>query len=109
MFEGRHPRSDARLPITGEEQCYARKQSSFWRIVHALFGAVPAAGYDARPESLARMALRDVLHECGGSGDPSITNEEVNDLGSSFQMRPPIGHVLFNGKKAASFELGDRP
>lgn len=94
-------------------QYYARKQNSFWRIVHALFGAAPEDGYDARLQFARErgIALWDVLRECEreGSSDSSITNEAVNDLGSFFLTYPAIGHVFFNGRKAArSFELAVR-
>ena len=96
-----------------KQQYYAKKQNSFWRIVHALFDAVPEDGYDARLAFVLGkdIALWDVLHECErtGSSDSSITNEAANDLGSFFRAHPGMGHVFFNGKKAArSFEKGVR-
>lgn len=96
-----------------KRQYYARKQNSFWRIVHGLFDAVPDDSYEARVEFALRhgVALWDVLHECQreGSSDSSITNEEANDFELFFRAHPSIGHVFFNGKKAArSFERGVR-
>lgn len=93
-----------------KRQYYARKQNSFWRIVHALYDDVPSDGYEDRVDFVRQrgMALWDVLRQCEreGSSDSSITNEEVNDLERFFLDHPGIRHVFFNGKKAArSFEL----
>lgn len=67
-----------------KRQYYARKQNSFWRIVHALYDDVPSDGYEDRVDFVRQrgMALWDVLCQCEreGSSDSSITNEEVNDL-----------------------------
>jgi TDG/mug DNA glycosylase family protein len=88
-------------------QYYAFPRNVFWRIMGDLFGAGPRLDYPSRLRVLNdnRIALWDVIETCvrPGSLDSAIRDEgmETNDFGSFFQRHPRIGHVCFNGRKAA--------
>jgi len=109
-------RADARILILGSmpgvasleaAQYYAFPRNAFWHIMGDLFGAGPQLDYPSRLQVLNdnRIALWDVIQACirPGSLDSSILDEgmETNDFRVFFQRHPHIGHVCFNGRKAA--------
>lgn len=109
-------RTDARILILGSMpgaaslaagQYYAFPRNAFWRIMGDLYGAGPQLDYRSRLRVLNdnRIALWDVIRACvrPGSLDSSILDEgmETNDFGGFFKRHPHIGHVCFNGRKAA--------
>jgi len=118
-------RADARILILGSmpgvaslvaAQYYAFPRNAFWRIMGDLFGAGPQLDYPARLHLLNdnRIALWDVIQACvrPGSLDSSILDEgmETNDFSGFFERHPHIGHVCFNGRKAADlFERRVKP
>ncbi len=108
--------SHARILILGSmpgrlslarRQYYAHPQNAFWPIMERLLGISVDDGYEARLEALRRagIALWDVAHQCSrkGSMDHNIRMETVvaNDFPEFFRRHPHIGHLFFNGKKAA--------
>jgi hypoxanthine-DNA glycosylase len=86
---------------------YAHPRNAFWGIMAALLGFDAAAPYTERATALrdAGIALWDVLDACRrpGSLDTAIEPETivVNDFAGFFAANPRIGHVFFNGGKAA--------
>lgn len=109
-------RADARILILGSmpgvasleaAQYYAFPRNAFWRIMGDLFGAGPQLDYPSRLHVLNdnRIALWDVIQACirPGSLDSAIRDEgmETNDFNDFFERHPHVGHVCFNGRKAA--------
>jgi len=109
-------RTDARILILGSmpgaaslaaAQYYAFPRNAFWRIMGDLYGAGPQLDYASRLAVLNdnRVALWDVIQACirPGSLDSAIVEAglETNDFGGFFERHPLIGHVCFNGRKAA--------
>jgi TDG/mug DNA glycosylase family protein len=88
-------------------QYYAFPRNVFWKIMGDLFSAGPELDY---PERLARLmrnhiALWDVIAACQrpGSLDSAIseTGLATNDFPAFLAQHPGIGHIYFNGQKAA--------
>ncbi|RMG92231.1 MAG: DNA-deoxyinosine glycosylase [Zetaproteobacteria bacterium] len=88
-------------------QYYAHPKNAFWPIMSRLLGIPAEASYETRLENLrkAGIALWDVAHQCArkGSMDHNIRLDSViaNDFASFFRSHPQIGHLFFNGRKAA--------
>jgi len=86
---------------------YAHPRNAFWGIMAVLVGFDVGAPYGERAAALraAGIALWDVLDACRrpGSLDTAIDPETivVNDFKGFFAAHPRIGHVFFNGGKAA--------
>lgn len=109
-------KADARLLVLGSmpgaasleaNQYYAFARNAFWEIMGDLFGAGPQLDYPSRLQRLTdhRIALWDVIQTCirPGSLDSAILDEgmETNDFNGFFAQHPLVGHVCFNGQKAA--------
>lgn len=87
------------------QEYYAHPRNAFWRIMTELFGGGEPGSYEAKKELLLRegLALWDVVGSCRreGSLDQRIRDAEPNDLPSLFASHRHIGHIFFNGAKAA--------
>jgi hypoxanthine-DNA glycosylase len=109
-------RADAKVLILGslpgkmsleKQQYYAQPQNAFWRIMGELAGAFPQLPYAERLACLGQhhIALWDVCAaaERPGSLDSAIAMESVepNDFKEFFEKHAQIGHLFFNGAKAA--------
>lgn len=105
---------DARLLILGtlpgaeslkQQQYYAKKQNSFWKIMGELVGARPDLPYADRKKLLTknRIALWDVCRaaERKGSLDADIRSPTPNDFGGFFKTHRKIELICFNGQTAA--------
>jgi hypoxanthine-DNA glycosylase len=95
--------------LPGEEslrrvEYYAHPRNLFWPIIHALFGATPAADYDERVRFVIvrRIALWDVcaMAERRASLDTEIKREVPNPLHDLLDANPGIATVVFNGGTA---------
>ena len=106
-------RSDARVLILGtlpsieslkQQQYYAKKQNSFWKIMEELVGAAPDLPYETRLNRLLEhgIALWDVCAaaERKGSLDADIKAPKPNDFSSLFQAHRDIKLICFNGQPA---------
>ena len=87
---------------------YAFPRNAFWQIMGDLFGADPQVEYQTRLQILQEnyIALWDVIEACHrpGSLDSAISQDGLatNNFITFFKKHPHIGHVYFNGQKAAS-------
>lgn len=82
---------------------YGHPLNRFWRVLSAVYGA-PCPESVAEKKRLLldnRVALWDVIAECEitGSGDSSIKNARINDLGEIFSAAR-IERVFCNGATA---------
>ena len=106
-------RGDARVLILGtlpgaeslrQQQYYAKKQNSFWKIMGELVGAYPDLPYEARLEQLVNsgIALWDVCAEAErkGSLDSDIRMPVTNDFAAFFKHHGDIKLICFNGQPA---------
>jgi double-stranded uracil-DNA glycosylase len=107
-------RSDARVLILGslpgveslkQNQYYAKKQNSFWRIMGALIQAGPELEYEERLVRLIQrhVALWDVCKEAlrEGSLDSNIVRPQPNDFETFFAKHTNLELICFNGQPAA--------
>jgi hypoxanthine-DNA glycosylase len=109
--------ADARLLILGSlpgamslerRQYYAQPRNAFWQLMGDLFGAGPDLDYAARGARLIAngVAVWDVCAAAvrPGSLDTAILPASVvpNDFAAFFSAHTGIGHVFFNGAKAAA-------
>jgi hypoxanthine-DNA glycosylase len=107
--------ADARVLVLGsmpgvaslaQGQDYAHPRNAFWPSMGRLFGAGLEASYAERRRILKsqRVAVWDVLRECGraGSLDSALdaASERANDFVTFFRRHPQIDAVFFNGQKA---------
>jgi double-stranded uracil-DNA glycosylase len=89
-----------------ESQYYAHPQNAFWKLMAAIFDAVPTADYEQRKRLLIRhrIALWDVFAAAQrpGSLDSDIVHAtaEANDFREFFRTHPNIRRVFFNGRKS---------
>lgn len=87
-----------------KRQYYGNPQNHFWRILYALFGREPDAGYEDRKNFMhsKKIALWDSIATASnpGSLDGDIKNIVPNDFDRFFAGHPFIGHVFFNGSKS---------
>jgi hypoxanthine-DNA glycosylase len=106
---GEHPGVLVLGTLPGEEslrvqQYYAHPRNLFWPILFALFGAVPAADYDAKLAfaRARRVALWDVCAagEREASADATIRCEIPNRIDLLLDAHPSILAVVFNGTSA---------
>ena len=95
--------------LPGEESLrqvryYAYPRNLFWPIIHALFGAEPSDGYEARLDFVRahRIALWDVCAtaERRASLDTEIKREIPNTIHDLLDANPSIATVAFNGGTA---------
>lgn len=108
--------ADARVLILGSmpgemslsmQQYYAHRHNTFWKILGDLLGGDQQLDYLSRTELLKShgIGLWDVLMSCQrqGSLDSAIDAASMvpNDLAALYEGHPHIGHVFFNGAKAA--------
>ncbi len=88
-------------------QYYAHPRNAFWMIMGEIAGAAPALPYAERCARLVAcgIALWDVCAAARrpGSLDSAIepASVEPNDFAGLLAAHPCIGHVAFNGAKAA--------
>ncbi|HQO02975.1 MAG TPA: DNA-deoxyinosine glycosylase [Spirochaetota bacterium] len=86
------------------QQYYANNRNHFWKIIYALFNAVPDTSYVKRTGFLLskKIALWDVIDNCTrqGSLDSNIRDEHPNDFKKLFMEYPSIKYIFFNGSKA---------
>ena len=109
--------ADARVLVLGSlpgrrslemREYYAQPHNAFWRIMGALFGAVPDLAYEARLDRLRAhgIAVWDVLAagEREGSLDAAIVPASIviNDFAGSLAKHGRIELVCFNGTTAAT-------
>jgi len=112
-------RKDARVLILGtlpgveslkQQQYYAKKQNSFWKIMGALVGASPDLPYTERLKCLLEngIALWDVCAAAKrkGSLDSAIQSPVPNDFVAFFKKHRAITVIYFNGQPAG--KLFDR-
>ncbi|HPS87278.1 MAG TPA: DNA-deoxyinosine glycosylase [Spirochaetota bacterium] len=87
-----------------KNQYYANSRNLFWKIIYALFDAVPDPSYEKRIAFILskKIALWDVINNCyrEGSLDSNIRDEQPNDFINLFRKYPDIKHIIFNGAKA---------
>jgi len=87
-------------------QYYAHPRNQFWRIMSAVLGKEPGAGYEDHLRMLRSggLALWDVLDSCvrPGSADTDIRpgSIKVNNFAAFLLSHPGIGYVFFNGAKS---------
>ncbi len=106
-------RHDARILILGslpgveslkQQQYYAHRQNSFWKIMAALVGAAPGLPYESRLERLMQhgIAVWDVCASAhrAGSLDANIQSPVANDLPTFFAAHQAITLLCFNGLAA---------
>lgn len=90
-----------------QQQYYAYKYNSFWKIMGELFAFNPTLPYEKRIHELTEnhVALWDVLSSCQreGSLDTSIKDTVPNDIPSLLKKHPSIRVVFCNG--GASFQF----
>lgn len=109
-------RRNARVLILGslpgveslkQQQYYAKKQNSFWKIMGELAGAAPDLPYETRLKCLMqnRIALWDVCATAfrPGSLDSAIQSPQANDFAAFFKTHKKIELICFNGQPAAKF------
>ena len=87
---------------------YAFPRNAFWKIMAELFAGSEPLDYHSGTQMLFenRIALWDVINSCQrqGSLDSAISSDGLvtNDFNGFFDQHPEIGHVYFNGQKAAA-------
>ena len=88
-----------------QQEYYARKQNSFWKIMGTLLGAAPDLPYEKRLSLLKEkhIALWDVCASATrqGSLDSNIRSVKVNNFGVFFKKHISIELICFNGQYAA--------
>ena len=107
-------RRDARVLILGtlpgaeslkQQQYYAKKQNSFWKIMGELVAATPDLPYEDRLLRLTEsgIALWDVCAAAyrEGSLDSAIQSPTPNDFAGFFKTHKKIELICFNGQPAA--------
>ena len=84
-----------------QQEYYAYKYNSFWKIAFALFDEPYRPDYEQKKTLLLRhhIALWDVLysHEGSGSADADIKNPMPNDFPSFFKRYTGLNYIFFNG------------
>jgi hypoxanthine-DNA glycosylase len=87
-----------------QQQYYAYKHNSFWRIMGELFNFDYRISYEERINHLLenRIALWDTVQCCvrPGSLDSDIKHAKPNDFETLFKRCPKITRVFFNGQTA---------
>ncbi len=108
-------RRDARVLVLGtlpgvaalkQQQYYANKQNSFWKIMGALIGFSPDLPYERRLRLLKSrgIAIWNVLLEAErqGSVDANIRSPAPNNFAPFFEEHRRLELICFNGREAQS-------
>ncbi|WP_339882779.1 DNA-deoxyinosine glycosylase [Polaribacter vadi] len=87
-----------------QQQYYANKRNSFWKIIFELTYEVYSENYAERIDVLIRnhIAIWDICQFANRktSLDSDIKNEVPNPINEIIEMYPSVKQVIFNGQKA---------